>query len=50
MITPQKQGRLKPFIEFMQEDDSKEVARMFSLRKIKKQIDKIQDSVEKGQK
>jgi len=28
MVTPQKWGRLKPFIEFMQEDDSEEVARL----------------------
>ena len=27
MITPKKRGRLKPFIEFMQEDDSEEVTR-----------------------
>jgi len=34
MITPKKQGRLKPFIEFMQEDDSKEVIKLFSLKKL----------------
>ena len=34
MITPQKQGRLKSFIEFMQEDDSEEVTRLFSLKKL----------------
>ena len=34
MITPKKQGRLKPFIEFMQKDDSKEVTRLFSLKKL----------------
>ncbi len=33
MITPKKQGRLKPFIEFMQEDDSNEVIKLFSLKK-----------------
>jgi putative transposase len=27
-------GRLKPFIEFMQEDDSEEVTRLFSLKKL----------------
>ena len=34
MITPKKQSRLKPFIEFMREDDSEEVARLFSLKKL----------------
>ena len=34
MITPKKQGRLKPFIEFMQKDNSEEVARLFSLKKL----------------
>jgi putative transposase len=34
MITPKKQGRLKPFIEFMQKDDSEEVTRLFSLKKL----------------
>ncbi len=34
MITQKKRGRLKPFIEFMREDDSEEVARMFSLKKL----------------
>jgi putative transposase len=34
MITPKKRGRLKPFIEFMQEDDSKEVTKLFSLKKL----------------
>ena len=34
MITPKKRGRLKPFIEFMQEDDSEEVTRLFSLKKL----------------
>lgn len=34
MITPKKRGRLKPFIEFMQEDDSEEVVRLFSLKKL----------------
>ena len=30
MITPKKKGRLKPFIEFMQDDDSQEVMDLFS--------------------
>jgi len=34
MITPKKRGRLKPFIEFMRKDDSKEVIRLFSLKKL----------------
>jgi len=34
MISPKKQGRLKPFIEFMREDDSEEVAKLFSLKKL----------------
>ncbi len=34
MITPKKLGRLKPFVEFMQKDDSEEVTRLFSLRKL----------------
>jgi REP element-mobilizing transposase RayT len=34
MITPKKRGRLKPFIEFMYEDDSEEVMRLFSLKKL----------------
>ena len=34
MITSKKRGRLKPFIEFMQKDDSEEVARLFSLKKL----------------
>ena len=34
MITPKKRGRLKPFIEFMQEHDSEEVTRLFSLKKL----------------
>jgi len=34
MITPKKRCRLKPFIEFMQEDDSEEVTRLFSLKKL----------------
>ena len=34
MITQKKQGRLKPFIEFMQENDSEEVTRLFSLKKL----------------
>jgi len=34
MITPKKWGRLKPFIEFMRKDDSEEVTRLFSLKKL----------------
>ncbi|MDQ1255038.1 MAG: transposase [Euryarchaeota archaeon] len=34
MITPKKRGRLKPFIEFMQKDDSEKVTRPFSLKKL----------------
>lgn len=34
MITPEKQGRLKRFVKFMQEDDSEEVNRLFSLKKL----------------
>ncbi|RZB30413.1 MAG: hypothetical protein SRB1_02693 [Desulfobacteraceae bacterium Eth-SRB1] len=34
MITPKKRGRLKPFTEFMQKDDSEEVTRLFSLKKL----------------
>jgi hypothetical protein len=34
MITTKKRGRLKPFIEFMHKDDSKEVTRLFSLKKL----------------
>jgi len=34
MITPKKRGRLKPFVEFMQKDDSEEVTRLFSLKKL----------------
>lgn len=34
MITSKKRGRLKPFIEFMQKDDSEEVTRLFSLKKL----------------
>ena len=34
MITPKKRGRLKPFNEFMQEDDSEEVTKLFSLKKL----------------
>jgi len=34
MITLKKQGRLKPFVEFMQKDDSEEVTRLFSLKKL----------------
>jgi hypothetical protein len=32
MTIPKKRGRLKPFIEFMQKDDSEEVTRLFSLK------------------
>jgi len=31
MITQKKRGRLKPFVEFMYQDDSEEVIRLFSL-------------------
>ena len=34
MITPKKRGRLKPFIEFMGKDDSEEVTKLFSLKKL----------------
>jgi REP element-mobilizing transposase RayT len=34
MITPKKRGRLKPFNEFMQEDDSEEVKKLFSFKKL----------------
>ena len=34
MITTEKRGRLKPFIEFMHKDNSKEVTRLFSLKKL----------------
>ncbi len=34
MITPKKKGRLKPFIEFMQDDDSQEVANLFSKKNL----------------
>jgi hypothetical protein len=34
MITPKKRGRLKPFIEFMHQDDSEEVTKLFSLKKL----------------
>jgi len=34
MITPKKRGRLKPFVEFMQKDDSEEVTKLFSLKKL----------------
>ena len=33
MITPGKGGRLKPFIEFMEDDESEEVIRLFALKK-----------------
>ena len=34
MITPKKKGRLKPFIEFMQDDDSQEVTDLFSRKNL----------------
>ena len=34
MITPKKKGRLKPFIEFMQDDDSQEVTDLFSKKNL----------------
>jgi hypothetical protein len=34
MITPKKKGRLKPFIEFMQDDDSQEVTNLFSKKNL----------------
>ncbi len=34
MITPRKQGRIKPFIEYMQKDDSVDVKKLFSLKKL----------------
>jgi len=34
MITSKNRGRMKPFIEFMHKDDSKEVTRLFSLKKL----------------
>ena len=34
MITPKKRGRLKPFIEFMQDDDSQEVTNLFSKKNL----------------
>jgi len=34
MITPKKRGRLKPFIDFMRKEDSEEVTRLFSLKKL----------------
>ncbi len=34
MITPKKKGRLKPFIEFMQENDSQEVTDLFSKKNL----------------
>ncbi len=34
MITPKKKGRLKPFIKFMQEDDSQEVTNLFSKKNL----------------
>jgi len=34
MITPKKKGRLKPFIEFMQDDDSQKVMDLFSKKNL----------------
>jgi REP element-mobilizing transposase RayT len=34
MITPKKRGRLKPFIEFMQKEDSDEVTKLFSKKNL----------------
>lgn len=34
MIAPQNKGRLKPFIEYMQENDSTDVEKLFSLKKL----------------
>jgi len=34
MISSKKRGRLKPFIEFMQEDDSEEIIRLFTQKKL----------------
>jgi putative transposase len=34
MITSKQRGRLKPFIAFMQKDDSEEVAKLFSLKNL----------------
>ncbi len=34
MITPKKKGRLKPFIEFMEDDDSQEVTNLFSKKNL----------------
>lgn len=34
LLTHKKQGRLKPFIEFMQQEDSKEVQKLFSLNNL----------------
>lgn len=34
MITPKKRGRLTPFIEYMQEEDSEAVTRLFSSKKL----------------
>jgi len=50
MITPKKHGRLKPFIEYMHEDDSPGVVKLFSLKKLpsiygpEKFITKIKES------
>lgn len=34
MLTPKKQGRLKPFTDFMHQDDSQEIKRLFSLKNL----------------
>ena len=34
MITPKKKGRLKPFLEFMRDDDSPEVTNLFSKKNL----------------
>jgi putative transposase len=34
MLTPKKRGRLKLFTEFMQQDDSEEIKRLFSLKNL----------------
>ena len=32
MLTPKKQGRLKPYLKFMGQDDSREIEKLFSLK------------------
>ncbi len=34
MLTPKKKGRLKPFVEFMEQDNSDQVKRFFSLKNL----------------